>query len=186
MPTLFARSTTAVRIGASFAALALIATACSSKSSSGGGTSAATPPSTRSSTAATVIETHSGAAGTFLTDSAGRTLYLWDADTGSTSTCTGSCASAWPPVTTTGTPTTSGSAKAADLGTTARSDGTKQLTYAGHPLYYFTGDSAPGQTNGQGNTAFGAAWWMVDPTGNAISATTSSSSNSSSGYGSGY
>ena len=59
-------------------------------------------------------------------------------------------------------------AKTADLGTITRSDGTKQVTYSGHPLYYFAGDSGPGQTNGQGSDNFGAKWWLVAPAGAKI------------------
>jgi hypothetical protein len=66
--------------------------------------------------------------------------------------------------------TASNGAKAADLGTITRSDGTKQVTYDGHPLYYFAGDSGPGQTNGQGSDGFGAKWWLVAPAGTQITA----------------
>ncbi len=71
----------------------------------------------------------------------------------------------------TGTLTAAGSAKASDLGTITRSDGTKQVTYDGHPLYYFVGDSAAGQTNGQGSDNFGAKWWLVAPSGAEITGT---------------
>ena len=64
--------------------------------------------------------------------------------------------------------TAANGAKAADLGTITRSDGTKQVTYLGHPLYYFAGDSGPGQTNGQGSDSFGAKWWLVAPAGTKI------------------
>ena len=70
----------------------------------------------------------------------------------------------------TGTLTATGGAKASDLGTITRSDGTKQVTYDGHPLYYFVGDSAAGQTNGQGSDNFGAKWWLVAPSGAEITA----------------
>ena len=86
------------------------------------------------------------------------------------SDCSGACAAAWPPVPATGTLTATGSAKASDLGTITRSDGTKQVTYDGHPLYYFVGDSSPDQTAGQGSAAFGAKWWLVAPSGAKITA----------------
>jgi hypothetical protein len=70
----------------------------------------------------------------------------------------------------TGQLTAAGGAKASDLGTITRSDGTKQVTYDGHALYYFAGDSAAGQTNGQGSDSFGAKWWLVAPTGSKITA----------------
>jgi hypothetical protein len=97
-------------------------------------------------------------------------VYLWVKDTGDMSTCDGACAGAWPPVTTTATATASGSAKASDIGTITRSDGTKQVTYDGHPLYYFSGDSGPGTATGQGSDGFGAKWWLVAPTGSDVTA----------------
>jgi hypothetical protein len=95
-------------------------------------------------------------------------------DTGDTSNCSGACAGAWPPVTTTGSATASGGAKASDLGTITRSDGTKQVTYDGHPLYYFSGDSGPGTASGQGSDGFGAKWWLVAPTGSDVTASVTS------------
>jgi predicted lipoprotein with Yx(FWY)xxD motif len=86
------------------------------------------------------------------------------------SACAGACASACPPVPATGTLTATGGAKASDLGTITRSDGTKQATYDGHALYFFAGDSAAGQTTGQGSDSFGAKWWLVAPSGAKITA----------------
>jgi hypothetical protein len=77
-------------------------------------------------------------------------------------------------VTTTGTATASGSAKASDLGTITRSDGTKQVTYDGHALYYFSGDSGAGTATGQGSDGFGAKWWLVAPSGSDVTGTVSS------------
>jgi predicted lipoprotein with Yx(FWY)xxD motif len=116
-----------------------------------------------------VISTQAGSAGTFLTDG-GRAVYLWAKDGMNMSACTGACASAWPPVPATGTLTATGGAQASDLGTITRSDGTKQVTYDGHALYFFAGDSAAGQTNGQGSDSFGAKWWLVAPSGAKITA----------------
>jgi predicted lipoprotein with Yx(FWY)xxD motif len=142
----------------------------SGSSASGGAYSsgaATNTPAAPSSSAATV-KTATGAAGTFLVDAKGRALYLWVADKGSNSTCSGSCAQAWPPLTTTGKPQAGTGAKTSLLGTTKRSDGTLEVTYAGHPLYYFAGDATPGQTTGQGSDGFGAYWWVVAPNGKAI------------------
>jgi hypothetical protein len=97
-------------------------------------------------------------------------VYLWAKDGMNMSACSGACAAAWPPVPATGTLTATGGAKASDLGTITRSDGTKQVTYDGHPLYYFVGDSAAGQTNGQGSDNFGAQWWLVASSGAKITA----------------
>jgi hypothetical protein len=101
-------------------------------------------------------------------------VYLWTKDTGDMSACSGACAGAWPPVTATGTVTASGSAKTSDLSTITRSDGTKQVTYDGHPLYYFSGDSGAGMASGQGSDGFGAKWWLVTPSGSDVTASVSS------------
>ena len=164
--------------------VAMLVAACSSGSSSSAAapaapaSSAAAPASSAggasASGGATVITTASSSAGTFLTDGSGRAVYLWVKDTGDTSACTGACAGAWPPVTATGTVTASGSAKASDLGTITRSDGTKQVTYDGHPLYYFSGDSGPGTASGQGSDGFGAKWWLVAPSGSDVTASVTS------------
>jgi predicted lipoprotein with Yx(FWY)xxD motif len=146
----------------------------SSTTSTGGGgaysSGAATPApkAAAASGSAATVETRTGGPGRFLVDAKGRTLYLWVADKGSKSTCSGACAQAWPPLTTTGKPRAGKGAKASLLGTTKRSDGTLEVTYAGHPLYYFAGDARPGQTSGQGSTGFGAAWWVVAANGKAI------------------
>jgi predicted lipoprotein with Yx(FWY)xxD motif len=106
--------------------------------------------------------------GRILVDGGGRTLYLFEADTAMASTCDGACASAWPPLTTAGRPIAGPGVAASKLGTTKRSDGTTEVTYNGHPLYTFTGDSAPGQTSGQGSDGFGAEWYVLSAAGNAI------------------
>jgi predicted lipoprotein with Yx(FWY)xxD motif len=166
----------------SFAALAvvgaLVLAACggsSTSSSSGAGSTpsygAAKPNNSNtsnSSGAASVLSTKTSSLGTFLVDGNGRALYLWDADHGSKSTCSGACAQAWPPLTATATPKASGAVKASLLGTTKRADGTSEVTYAGHPLYLFAGDTQAGQTTGQGSNGFGAPWWVVTPAGKAI------------------
>ena len=135
---------------------------------------ASSPSSGASSSGGTVITTAKSSAGTFLTNGSGRAVYLWVKDTGDMSNCDGACAGAWPPVTTTATASASGSAKASDIGTITRSDGTKQVTYDGHPLYYFSGDSGPGTASGQGSDGFGAKWWLVAPTGSDVTAAVTS------------
>jgi predicted lipoprotein with Yx(FWY)xxD motif len=96
--------------------------------------------------------------GMVLVDSKGFTLYLFAKDTGTTSTCNGPCAQAWPPLTTEGAPKATNGASAADLGTSERSDGSTQVTFAGHPIYTYSADTAPGEANGNGLNAFGAVW----------------------------
>jgi predicted lipoprotein with Yx(FWY)xxD motif len=158
-------------------AAALVLAACGGSSSSSSSGSSSTPgygtakPSTSNtsnSSGAASVSTKTSSLGTFLVDGKGRALYLWDADHGSKSACSGACAQAWPPLTTTGTPKASGAVKASLLGTTKRTDGTSEVTYAGHPLYYFAGDTQPGQTTGQGSNGFGAPWWVVTPAGKAL------------------
>jgi predicted lipoprotein with Yx(FWY)xxD motif len=106
--------------------------------------------------------------GKVLADSHDRTLYLFEKDTHGKSACSGACTSAWPPLLTRGKPITGSGASSSLLGTTARPGGARQVTYDGHPLYYYAGDEVPGQTNGQGLDQFGAAWFVISPTGRAI------------------
>jgi predicted lipoprotein with Yx(FWY)xxD motif len=172
-----------VRIAVPAAAIALGAGACGSAAASNGTPAAshsATSPATSPATVAAgvTLETHQGAAGTFLTDASGRAVYLWHADSGMSSKCVGACATAWPPLTTTGSIHAGSGVSASDIGTITRSDGTTQITYNGHPLYEFVGDRQPGQTKGQGSTAFGAKWWLVNPAGQAITSTSSTGSSS--------
>jgi predicted lipoprotein with Yx(FWY)xxD motif len=128
--------------------------------------------------------------GAYLTDASGRSLYLFAADTAGKSNCSGECASFWPPLT--GSATAMSGAQTGMLGTITRSDGSKQVTYNGHPLYYYKPDTKAGQTTGQGSDNFGAKWWLVAPSGQPItgsggasSSTPGGSSSSSSGGGGG-
>jgi predicted lipoprotein with Yx(FWY)xxD motif len=98
----------------------------------------------------------------------GRTLYVFLKDTGPTSTCSGACAAQWPPLITTGKLTTSGGVSSTALKAVRRSDGKMQVTFNGHPLYYFAGDSAPGDAKGQGLNTFGARWYAVSPSGKQV------------------
>ena len=156
------------RLAALALASALVLAACGSSSSSSTTTST-TSTAASSPRPTSVVGTTKTSLGAFLVDAKGRALYLWDADHGTKSTCSGACAQAWPPLTTTGMPKASGSAKASLLGTTTRSDGAREVTYAGHPLYYYEGDTMPGQTTGQGSDGFGSPWWVVSPAGKAVS-----------------
>ena len=165
------------------AGIALAASACSSSMSSNGtaaapaASSATAQPSTpaaatsaSSSMAATTIDLQSasGIDGKFLADGQGRAMYLFEADKGSTSACTGACAAAWPPVTASAMPMAGGGVSQSLLGTTKRADGTEQLTYNGHPLYYFSADTGSGMAKGQGTKAFGAGWYVVNGKGSKI------------------
>jgi predicted lipoprotein with Yx(FWY)xxD motif len=120
--------------------------------------------------------------GTILVDSQGRTLYLFKRDSGTRSSCFGECASNWPPLRAHGKPTVAGGAKASLVATTSRSDGPREVTYNRHPVYLFVGDKQPGDTNGQGLTAFGGAWLVVSPSGNAVTNQSSGSGGDNGGY----
>lgn len=96
------------------------------------------------------------------------TVYMFAADKGTHSSCTGACAAAWPPVIAKGTTTASGQAVSADLGTTPRAGGIMQVTYKGHPLYYFIKDKDDGDAYGQAAHAFGADWYVLTSTGKKV------------------
>ena len=106
--------------------------------------------------------------GQIIVDGRGRTLYMFAADQGTTSNCYNDCAGAWPPVLTHGSPIAGTGATASLLGTTARKDGTTQVTYAGHPLYYWVADRQPGDATGQALNNFGGPWYVLSPSGMEI------------------
>jgi predicted lipoprotein with Yx(FWY)xxD motif len=141
----------------------------SSQASSGGGVysqPAATPKAATAATGATV-KVATTKLGRILTDANGRTLYLFKKDKGAMSSCNGACASIWPPLT--GATRVAGPGlAAAKLGSIKRADGKTEVTYAGHPLYTYAGDSKPGQTSGQGLDDFGAEWYVLAPSGRQI------------------
>ena len=122
--------------------------------------------------------------GKILVDSQGRTLYLFERDSGTTSACTGACAVEWPPLRATAKPTVGGGANASIVATSDRSDGKSQVTYNGHPLYLFSADQKAGDTNGQGVNAFGGLWYVLSPTGTEITRTPSTSGGSGGSSGS--
>ncbi len=177
----------------SLAALALIVAGCGGSSSS----SSSSNSGSSSGTAATVSGASDPELGTVLVDSEGFTVYSFAKDRGTTSSCYGACAEAWPPVTATGKPVSGEGAMSSELGTTKRKDGTVQVTYAGHPLYTFVEDHSPGEANGNGSTAFGGEWNALDESGSAVvasaggegessAAAPAESSSESSGGGYGY
>jgi predicted lipoprotein with Yx(FWY)xxD motif len=120
------------------------------------------------SSARPTVATGSTELGRVLVDSRGHTLYLFEKDRKGTSACSGVCLTYWPPLHASGKPTAIKGAKSSLLGSIRRSDGTRQVTYAGHPLYLFSLDTKRGQTNGEGLTDFGASWYALAPSGKAI------------------
>lgn len=147
------------------ATLALLAAACGGSTPS---TASSSPSPSPAATGTMIAIATNAKLGQILVDGKGMTVYLFVADTGSASTCYTSCASVWPPVLTTGAPQAGIGADASLLGTTTRTDGKIEVTYAGHPLYYFVKDKQPGDTTGQGVNGFGAPWWVMSPAGAAI------------------
>jgi predicted lipoprotein with Yx(FWY)xxD motif len=118
---------------------------------------------------AATVSTRDTGLGTVLVDGRGRTLYLFEKDTPTRSSCNGACASIWPPLTTTGAKSVAGGGlAAAKLGSVKRADGKTEVTYAGHPLYTYAGDAKPGDTRGQGLDQFGAEWYVLAPSGHKI------------------
>jgi predicted lipoprotein with Yx(FWY)xxD motif len=147
-------------------ACALIVAGCGGGGTSGGGYGAGTP--SQSSASGTTVGVKRSGLGTVLVDTKGRTLYLFEADKTTKSTCYGACAGIWPPLAAAGAPKAGRHVVASELGTTRRTDGTSEVTYHGHPLYYYAGDARPGDTKGQALNQFGADWYVLAPSGNKI------------------
>jgi len=170
-------------IVASLAAAVLALTACASSSSSSS-SSAAAPSGTpaagaSSSSSGTTLMVRTIGGAQVLTNSAGLTLYWFAPDTSTTSKCTGSCATYWPPVK---GPATAGSGVTGTLGVITRPDGTMQATYDGHPLYTYTADTAPGQNKGNGLNVSGGLWYEMTVSGATPAPGASSSSHGGYGY----
>src|SRR5690242_21313993 len=169
---------------AGLAALALTVSACASSASStattpntpaaGGNNSSSAPAAAGGST----VSQKTIGNQQVLVDSSGMTLYWFVPDTSSKSNCSGSCATYWPPVK---GPVTAGSGVTGTLGTITRSDGTKQATYLGHPLYTYVGDKGPGQNKGNGLNLSGGVWHEMTVSGATASGPSSSSSSGGSG-----
>jgi predicted lipoprotein with Yx(FWY)xxD motif len=161
-----------VLLSLSIAVLVLAAAGCGSsndKSSSSSSSSGyGSKPAPSKSTAAASLKTAKGKLGTFLTDGKGLTLYMFEKDAGGKSACSGACAKVWTPLTTQGAPKGASGLQAGLLSTATRSDGSKQVTYGGHPLYHYDDDHKPGQTEGQDSHEFGAGWYVVAPSGKKV------------------
>jgi predicted lipoprotein with Yx(FWY)xxD motif len=145
-----------IRLVTAIAALALMASTAAAVAAGGAGK------------AGTKIAIGKTPLGRILVDSKGITLYDFPPDKGTRSVCYGACAALWPPLITNGKPVAGPGVKASLLGTTRRSDGKFEVTYNGHPLYYFVSDRKPGQTTGQGLNQFGGPWWVISPAGKEI------------------
>ena len=162
----------AVLIGATFAASAFgdAGAASSSRASKGA-----------------LVALGNTALGKVLVDARGRTLYLFEKDKHGRSTCYGACAAYWPPLLSPAKPRSGRGVRASLLGVTRRADSKRQVTYAGHPLYTFTGDTRRGQTTGEGLTDFGGAWDVIAANGRPVESISDAGSADGGygGYGSG-
>jgi predicted lipoprotein with Yx(FWY)xxD motif len=147
-------------VPAALAGIAVIAAGCGGSPTGGGYGSA---PAAR----ATVVATRHTPLGTILVDGQGRTVYLFEKDKGASSSCTGACASVWPPLSSAKGIAGQG-LSAAKLGSIKRSDGKTEATYGGHPLYTYAGDTKPGETRGQGLDQFGAEWYVLNAAGHKV------------------
>jgi predicted lipoprotein with Yx(FWY)xxD motif len=163
----------------SAAVIAVAGCGSSNKSSTSSGNAAAPASTAPAAGKGEKIAAKDTKLGKILVDEDGRTLYLFEADKSTQSTCAGTCSQAWPPVTTSGKPVAEQGAEMSKLGTTMRSDGKTQVTYGGHPLYYYAEDEKAGDTNGQGSKEFGAEWYVLGPTGGKVEKGESESSDSS-------
>ena len=164
---------TNVRMAVSAGLLAVALVACGSDEP---GPAGSPQPTDGGSAGAATVQTGETDLGTILTDAEGMTLYVFGADENGESTCYDDCAATWPALTIEGEPQAGEGADASLLGTTERTDGTVQVTYAGQPLYYFASDAAPGDTNGQG---LGDIWYVSSPEGEPI---TDAAAKSGGGY----
>jgi predicted lipoprotein with Yx(FWY)xxD motif len=153
-------------------ALGLFASACGGDDSQPAATntsnSASTPVSSNKARTGASIKVMSSRYGKLIFDGGGRALYLFTRERTSRSRCYGDCATAWPPFLTNGRPRAGKGARSKLLGTTRRRDGKTQVTYRGHPLYYYQGDRKPGQILCQDVDEFGGTWLVVSPTGRAV------------------
>jgi predicted lipoprotein with Yx(FWY)xxD motif len=174
------------KVFASVVVSTLALTACNNSSSTtspaaGGAASSSTFSATGSPVASgnATVDSTSSDLGTILVDANGMTLYLNTQDTATASSCTGSCAATWPPLTSGGSTKAGSGVQSAQLGTLMVGD-TDQITYYGHPLYTYSGDTGPGETNGQG---VGGVWYVVSTKGTPVKG---SSSGGDSNRGGGY
>jgi predicted lipoprotein with Yx(FWY)xxD motif len=171
-------------IGPGLAAAAMVLAACGT-SGTGTDPAATAAAAGHSDTGAdpVAVKTMSTRKGTVLVNAEGRTLYWFAKDTSTKSRCNGSCATYWPPVLGKATATAATSLPHG-FGTIKRTDGKAQVTYDGHPLYTYSGDTAAGQLNGNGLNASGGLWWAITPSGSELTAKTTSSSSGSGSSGS--
>ena len=166
------RKITLLIAAAAVSAMALVAAGCGSSAGrspySSAGYGSPVPAAAPTRVAAAAVGAARTPLGRVVVDGKGRTLYLFEKDTNHRSACYGQCATYWTPLLTNGKPVARAGAKQSLLGTTRRTNGSQQVTYAGHPLYRFIEDRQAGQTRGEGLVEFGAGWDVLSPAGEKI------------------
>ena len=159
-------------IGIASLAIAILAGCGSSSAMDDAGPVAKTAGATTAATTAGArgpkLKVIGGDYGRILADGHGRALYLFTADHGKRSACSGDCATVWPPYIVKAKPTAVSGAKPGLVGTTRRGDGKLQATYAGQPVYYYVGDRSPGEVNCQAALEFGGYWYVLRGNGRAV------------------
>jgi predicted lipoprotein with Yx(FWY)xxD motif len=153
-------------LNVAIAGAALLIAACGGYGTSAYGSSPTSAPVAPAGSA--TVGLRSTALGEILVDSKGRTLYLFEADRGGMSSCYGDCASVWPPLLVSDAPVAGSGLNRGLLGTTTRKDGSVEVVYNGHPLYYFVSDRVAGDTTGQAITSFGADWYVLSAAGSKV------------------
>jgi predicted lipoprotein with Yx(FWY)xxD motif len=146
--------------------LVLLVAACGGGPGAGATSSAAV--GSRGAVRPVTIGTARGTHGTYLTGPSGRALYIWVADSDGVSNCSGACPTFWPPLLGKGRPSFGSGVNPSALSTIVRPDGSEQVSYDGHPLYYSASDPGPGTTHSEGTDSFGDRWWLLAPSGRAI------------------
>jgi predicted lipoprotein with Yx(FWY)xxD motif len=126
------------------------------------------PAGTPAPPATTTIALRNSAFGPILVDGAGRTLYLFEADRSGMSTCNADCASVWPPLLADGAPVAGAGINQSLLTTSTRNDGSHEVVYNGHPLYYFVSDKQAGDVTGEALSSFGAKWFVLSAAGGKV------------------
>jgi len=169
-----------IALNGTVAGAALLIAACGSSAPSAYGTSTSpssdgrypgvtSPPAgTPEPPASTTIALGNSVLGPILVDGSGRTLYLFEADAKDMSTCNGDCASVWPPLIAHGTLQAAAGINQSLLTTTMRRDGSLEVVYNGHPLYYFVSDRQAGDITGEAIRSFGAEWYVLSAAGSKI------------------
>ena len=152
----------------SVVALAVAIAACGSSSKKTSSSASSSPPPASTPSKGVKVVLRKVSFGTVLVGPNSHTVYLFMKDKGTTSQCNGKCATVWTPLTSSGQPQAGPGMKASLLGTSKRSDGQMQVTYGGHPLYFFAQDKRAGDVNGQGFVHFGGTWWVVSALGKKV------------------